>query len=70
MQTAPDLTERWCAEHSLSVNPPKTQMVLFTKKRKLRALRAPVLPDTQLIFSEAAKHLDVILDSKLNAVSA
>ena len=37
MQGALRIIEEWCREHSLSVNPRKTEMVLFTRKRKLGA---------------------------------
>jgi len=35
MQTILFKVQRWCERHDLSVNPTKTEMVLFTHKRKL-----------------------------------
>jgi len=31
--------EKWCKMHGLSVNPKKTEMVLFTRKRKLNGFK-------------------------------
>lgn len=66
MQTALRSTEQWCTEHSLSINPTKTEMVLFTRKRKVEVRRAPTLFQTPLTFSDEVKYLGVIFDKKLN----
>ncbi len=65
MQRALIIVQEWCTEQSLSVNPQKTEMVLFTKKRKFEGFRAPYLYGVQLHLSKEAKYLGVILDSKL-----
>ncbi|XP_055856174.1 uncharacterized protein LOC129919340 [Episyrphus balteatus] len=55
----------WAAQNGLGVNPTKTELVLFTKKRKQGDFNPPKLDDIPLILSKEAKYLGVILDSKL-----
>src|SRR5262249_33989413 len=43
MSRAFRLVEKWCKETGLSVNPQKTGLVLFTRRRKIRALNPPKL---------------------------
>uniref|UniRef100_A0A6M2DZH5 Putative loa-3 dper n=1 Tax=Xenopsylla cheopis TaxID=163159 RepID=A0A6M2DZH5_XENCH len=65
MQRALNLIEEWCCDKSLKVNPNKTEMVLFTKKRKL-SIKAPSIFNTMLGFSSEVRYLGVTLDHKLN----
>jgi len=51
MQTILFNLQRWCERHDPSVNPTKTEMVLFTRKRKLKNLRAPRLFGKELSLS-------------------
>lgn len=64
MQRALDLIQSWCTDRSLKVNPIKTEMVLFTKSRKLN-IKVPSIFDTELKFSTEVRYLGVTLDSKL-----
>jgi len=57
--------EKWCRGHKLPVNPGKTEMVLFTHKRKLDKFKPIRLFGTELSRSDQVKYLGVILDSKL-----
>ncbi|XP_039758880.1 uncharacterized protein LOC120632909 [Pararge aegeria] len=66
MQRALRLIERWCKENDLSVNPKKTQLVLFTNKRKPDIPKLPTLFNTSLTLSNEVKYLGVTLDSKLS----
>ena len=66
MQTAIKKVEQWCRDHKLSVNPKKTEMVLFTRKRKLNGLKPIRAFGEELERSNQVKYLGVILDSKLN----
>ena len=66
MQTALKLVEKWCNEHALSVNPHKTELVLFTKKRKIGKIKQPILFHTPIPFSDKVKYLGIILDKTLN----
>src|SRR3978361_2175996 len=66
MQGALNIVEKWCTERSLSVNPAKTEMVLFTKKRKLDNMILPKIKETRVCLKKEVKYLGVVLDSKLN----
>ena len=66
MQSACRIIERWCRENGLTVNPSKTELILFTKRRKLGSYRLPVMYNEPLILRQEVKYLGVILDSKLN----
>lgn len=65
MQLALDHTFSWCQREQLGINPSKTTIVPFTKRRKVQ-LRTLLRNETQLTCSKEAKYLGVILDSKLN----
>ena len=56
---------KWCRESGLSVNPDKTGLILFTKKRVISAFSRPKLFGKQLVMTNKVKYLGVILDSKL-----
>jgi len=59
------LIETWCKEHSLSINPHKSEMVLFTRKRSLSGLKPLEIFKGKLNFSEEVKYLGITLDRKL-----
>ena len=65
MQTPLNKLESWCKKNGLSVNPTKTEMVLFTRKRSRNGFRSPLLGGVQLSLSTSVKYLGVYLDSKL-----
>ena len=58
--------EKWCRERRLSVNPGKTEMVLFTKRYKIEGMKPIIFYNQELACSKQVKYLGVILDSKLN----
>jgi ribonuclease HI len=60
------LVEKWANSNGLGVNPDKTELVLFTGKRKTPPFNTPSIGGKKLILSNEAKYLGVILDSKLN----
>ena len=60
-----DKIDDWCMRQGLSVNPNKTTIVLFTRKRKLDGLSLPTLKGVTLGLSNEVKYLGVILDKKL-----
>lgn len=66
MQRGLDLIQDWCKENNLSVNPSKTEVVLFTQKKKLGEYVLPKMGGTQLKLTNEVKYLGVILDSKLS----
>ncbi|KAL1446432.1 hypothetical protein WDU94_012296 [Cyamophila willieti] len=65
MQSALKLVEKWCSEVNLRVNPAKTTLIPFTRKRKLEELKPPNFFGEVLEFKREVKYLGVILDSKL-----
>lgn len=65
MQIALNYTLAWCKGEGLNVNPSKTTLVIFTRKRNVN-IKAPSLDGVQLTFSSRVKYLGVILDKKLN----
>jgi len=65
MQWALSTVEIWCSEVGLSVNPDKTGLVAFTRKRKLHGVFEPRLSRVKLSLSGSVKYLGVILDSRL-----
>jgi len=65
MSMAFRIVEEWCSESGLSVNPDKTGLILFTRKRKLLALQMPILFGTHLKLTDKVKYLGVILDNRL-----
>jgi len=65
MQVALKRTEKWCVDHGLSVNPDKTEMVLFTRKRILTVMKPILFFGNELTRTDQFKYLGIILDSKL-----
>jgi len=65
MQWALHTVETWCDELGLSVNPDKTGLVAFTRRKKLPRFFEPYLFGTTLRSSTSVKHLGVILDARL-----
>ena len=64
MQWALSTVEIWCNEFGLSVNPDKTVLFAFTRKRKLQVFFEPQLSGVKLSLSGSVKYLGVILDSR------
>lgn len=64
MQRALKTVESWCSKEGLSVNPAKTTIIPFTKKRNLD-LRELNLWGQTLQLEQRVKYLGVVLDSKL-----
>jgi hypothetical protein len=65
MQWALSTVETWRNEVGLSVNPEKTGLVAFTRKRKLQGFFEPQFFGVKLSLSGSVKYLGVILDSRL-----
>ncbi|XP_031783888.1 uncharacterized protein LOC116417009 [Nasonia vitripennis] len=62
MQLALRKVERWCCS---TVNPDKVEMVIFSRKYKLDAYRAPKLSGVALQVKGSAKYFGIVLDKKL-----
>ena len=65
MQQALGIVDTWCKKSGLSVNPNKTEVVVFTRRYKWRTTRTLKLGGQQLKINEQAKYLEFILDKKL-----
>ena len=60
------IVELWCNESGLSVNPEKTELVVFTRKYKTARVTGPVFSGKRLQTAQSVKYLGFILDRKLN----
>jgi len=58
--------EKWCDERQLSVNPSKTELILFTRKLKIEGFQSITFYGKTLALSNQVKYLEVLLDSKLS----
>ena len=65
-QSALHIVDKWCKKYGLSVNPSKTELIMFTNRRALGDFKLPTLRGTTLQLVTEVKYLGVILDSKLN----
>ena len=66
MQRALHCVQKWCTDNGLAVNPKKTELILFTKRRNTPDQTNIQLNGTVLHFADKTKYLGVILDRKLN----
>ena len=66
MEGALVLLSNWATDCGLSVNPRKTELMLFTKKTKVPNFNLPKLNGVSLTLTKQAKYLGVILDPKLS----
>ena len=64
-QWAIHTVEAWCSGQSLSINPDKTGLIAFTRKKKLAGFFEPRIFGRTLQCSTSVKYLGVILDSRL-----
>lgn len=60
------IVEKWCDETGLSVNPDKSEIVIFTKNRLMNGYRNPKIFGKEIMNTNQTKYLGIILDSKLN----
>jgi hypothetical protein len=65
IQWALGTVEEWCGELGLSVNPDKTGLIVFARKRKLPGFFLPLLLGRAVQRSMLVKYLGVLLDSRL-----
>ena len=65
MQQTLKVVDTWCQTTRLSVNPGKTDVVIFTRRYKWSTTRTLVLKWQRLEISKRAKYLGVILYNKL-----
>ena len=65
LQSALKEVEKWCDRIQLSINPQKTVIVPFTKRKKLVGLKEPLLFGERIEMSSEVKYLGLILDKGL-----
>ena len=65
IQGALRVVEGWCNSNHLSINPSKTTVVPFTRKRDLSKLKTLSLYGTQLKWATEVKYLGLTLDKEL-----
>ena len=65
IQEAANIVTSWCRRRGLSVNPSKTELVLFTKHRNVGNNVLPIIEGQQVSLSQQVRYLGVYLDSKL-----
>lgn len=71
MRTAIKIVEDWCGEKGLKVNPIKTKVILFSKRKgeKDKALGRLKLFGKELSLTASAKYLGVIFDCKMTWIA-
>lgn len=65
MQEAIDMTLNWCQENDLSVNPIKTEMVLFTRRKTTGRSPQVTINHQVIAVTGSVKYLGVIFDKRL-----
>jgi hypothetical protein len=60
------MTYRWCKTEGLVVNPQKSNIMIFTKKHKPKAIEPLRFKGQEIVFTNTVKYLGVLLDHKLN----
>lgn len=58
--------QKWCDDRGLRINPKKTVIVPFTKRRIIRETILPNIYGENIQFSSTVKYLGAYLDTKLN----
>ena len=61
-----NMLRSWAKTNGLNINPTKTDLVLFSRKRNIPQFNEPMIDGTPIKLSEQAKFLGVIFDKKLN----
>jgi hypothetical protein len=65
LQTALCTVQKWREKTSLSIDPNKTVIIPFTRKRELKGLKEPTLFKKRIQPSSEVKYLGIILDKGL-----
>ena len=66
MQRILNGVEKWCRQMQLSINPEKTEMILFTRRYKPEDVKDIRFYGRTLILTMQVKYLGVLLDHKLS----
>jgi hypothetical protein len=65
LQTALHTVQQWCERTKLSINPNKTVVIPFTRRRNIKILKEPVLFGKKIQLSSEVKYLGITLDKGL-----
>jgi hypothetical protein len=65
LQTALHTVQQWCERTKLSINPCKTVVIPFTRKRAIKGLKEPILFNKMIQLSNEVKYLGITLDKGL-----
>jgi hypothetical protein len=65
LQTALCTAQQWCKRTNLSINPNKTVIIPFTRKRDIMGLKEPILFNNTIQLSCEVKYLGPTLDKGL-----
>lgn len=66
LQTVLNIVSKWCDDNELTVNPGKTKMILFSRRRKIEGLTIPKIKGVEILKVDSAKYLGITLDSGAN----
>lgn len=61
-----NIASDWCKNNDLTIHPNKTNMVLFTNKKKTDGWNSPTIGNVTIPLQSSFKYLGVTLDQKLN----
>jgi hypothetical protein len=65
LQAALCTVHKWCEKTKLSINPNKTVIIPFTRKRELKGHREPIIFDHTVQLSNEVKYLGLTLEKGL-----
>jgi hypothetical protein len=57
LQTALCTVQKWCEKTNLSINPNKTVIIPFTRRREMNGLKEPILFNETIQLSSEVKYL-------------
>ena len=66
LQVALNIVSRWCVGIGLNINPKKSTIVAFTRRRSRARLQKPTLFGETIEYSKEVKYLGLTIDEKLN----
>jgi hypothetical protein len=65
LQTDLHTVQQWCERTKLSINPNKTVVIPFTRRRNTKGLREEILSGEKIQLSSEVKYLGITLDNGL-----
>jgi hypothetical protein len=65
LHTALGIVQQWCHKTNLSINPKKTVIVPFTKKRDIRKLKEQIPCNKTIQLPSETKHHELMLEKAL-----